>query len=290
MLNYILGIEDFPNLVSAWVWPAIAAATALFGIDQQKRSQKRADAKNAAMQKRFAQEGIQWKVQDAKKAGVAPEFALGAPTYQASPTYTPDNSGSMIADAGQNISRAAMASASEPEREMAKALQAETLRGMKLDNDIKMTQGLSQAGFPQNPAFPHPRGNVIPGQGNSPVKDVPLERTGMSASRPDSEGGSIPSVGWAKTSDGGLRPVPSQDIKNRIEDQLIPETAWAAQNLIAPNIGRGPRPPQEALPKNAIGWRWSLSRQAWYPEKPPKANKHETEWFKRKFKYEYGGR
>lgn len=264
-LLQILGIVDTPNIAVAWVWPAIAAATAIGGMIMNKRSTDKANRKNAQLQKQFAREGIRWKVRDARAAGVSPEFALGAQPVSAAPSYTPDNSGSMIADAGQNISRAALASASEPDREMAKALQAETLRGMKLDNDIKMTQGMSRAGFAQNPPFPHPRGNVIEGQGNSPVKDVPLERTGMSNTRPDSEGGSIPSVGWAKTEDGGLRPVPSQDIKNRIEDQLIPETAWAAQYMLAPNVGKGTAPPKEALPKGATRWRWSVSRQAWYP-------------------------
>lgn len=270
----------------AWWLPVVMAAHEARMQLEGKKSQEEADKKNARQQERFAREGIRWKVQDAKAAGIAPEFALGASTYQASPTHTPTQSDSAIA--GQSIARAALATASQPDRDMTQALQAETLRGMRLDNDIKQTQGMTQTQYASNPAFPHARGNVIEGQGNSPVKDVPLERTGMSRSRPDSEGGSIPSVGWSKTADGGLRPVPSQDIKNRIEDQLIPETVWAAQNLVAPNIGKGPRPPEEALPKGAHMWRWSTSRQAWYPDNM-KTSKNQTKWFKQKFKSEYGG-
>lgn len=286
MLNYILGIEDYPNLVSAWIWPAIAAATAIWGANKQSKDQKAANRHNERLQAQYAKSGIQWKVADAKRAGVSPEFALGASTHQPSPTETAPQTGNMIADAGQNISRAALATSSEPDREMTKALQAETLRGMKLDNDIKSTQGMSSTGFAQNPPFPHPRGNVIEGQGNSPVKDVALERTGQSKSAPHSEGGSIPSVGWSNTPDGGLRPVPSQDVKNRIEDQLIPETVWAAQNLVAPNIGRGPTPPKEALPKGATSWRWSLSRQAWYPDQN-KSSKGEDDYNRMKFNQKY---
>lgn len=228
------------------------------------KSARDAAKRNTDMQIAFAKKGIQWKVADAIKAGVSPEYALGAPTTSFSPTHTGGQTGNMIADAGQNIARSVLASGTSKDREMDAALKAETLRGMQLQND-KIDPALTSINRPGNPPFPHPNGNVIPGQGNSPVKDVALERTGQSRSAPHSEGGSIPAVGWMNTPDGGLRPVPSQDVKNRIEDQLIPETVWAAQNLVAPNFGKGPRPPAEALPKGAKGWRWSVSRQAWYP-------------------------
>lgn len=281
-LLQILGIVDTPNIIQSWIPAALAAATAIGGLMYNRREQQKADARNARQQKEFARHGIQWKIADAKRAGISPEFALGAQTYQASPTNTADQSGGLIADAGQNIARAALASGTKEDRATDAALKAETLRGMRLDNDIKETQAQSKTGFAQNPPFPHPSGNVIEGQGNSPVKDVALERTGMSKSTPHSEGGSIPQVGWAQTPDGGLRPVPSQDIKNRIEDQLVPETVWAAQNLVAPNIGKGPRPPQDALPPGAKMWRWSVSRQAWYPDKI-KHDKKLDEFYKMKF-------
>jgi len=241
----------------------IGGGSMLLGGYLADKSADSAAKKNAAAQERFAKHGIQWKVADAKKAGVSPEYALGAPTTSFSPTYTGGQQGNMIADAGQNVARAALAVGTKEDRQLTSALQSETLRGMKLDNDIKQTQ-FSSVNRPGNPAFPSARGNMIEGQGNSPVKDVVLERTGMSRSTPHSEGGSIPSVGWAQTADGGLRPIPSQDIKNRIEDQFVPESMWAAQNLVAPNFGKGPKPPSDALPKGKH-WRWSVSRQAWYP-------------------------
>lgn len=250
-------------------WPAvIAAAGALAGGAMGAHEQRELNKRNYEQQKEFAQHGIQWKVNDAKKAGISPEYALGASTYQASPSFTGSNPmGNAVADATQNISRAMLASGNKEDRELDRQMKQETLRGMQIDNEIRSTQAMPKTGFAQNPPFPHPQGNAIEGQGNSPVKDVQLERTGMSKSTPHSEGGSIPIVGWATTQDGGLRPVPSQDIKNRIEDQIIPETVWATQNLIAPNFGKGPRPPKDALPKGAKDWRWSVSRQAWYPTK-----------------------
>jgi len=272
----------------SWVAAGIAAAAALYGAHRQRKAQKNADQRNEDFQKKMARESIQMRVRDARRAGIAPEFALGAPGVNVTPTATADQGGSIIADAGQNISRAALAESTQPDRDLTKQLQMETLRGMKIENDLKVTQGLSKTSFPQNPAFPHPNGNVIPGQGNSPVKDVPLERTGMSSTAPYSEGGSIPSVGWAKTPDGGLRPVPSTDVKNRIEDQVIPETAWAAQHMVAPNFSKNPtaKPPVDALPKGSVDWRWSVSRQAWYPV-THKASKSEAEFYKEKFRREY---
>lgn len=244
----------------------IGAGSSLLGGMMSDKSSAEAANNNAAMQQRFAQHGIRWKMEDAKRAGISPEYALGASTHSFQPTYTGGQMGNAVADAGQNIARAALASSSAPDRQTDAALKAETLRGMKLDNDIKASQ-FTSVNRPGNPAFPDARGNMFPGQGNSPVKDVKLERTGQDPRNRHSEGGSLPSVGWAETADGGLRPIPSQDIKNRIEDQAIPETLWAAQHLIAPNVSMGPKPPQSALPKGYSGWSWSYKSQAYYPTK-----------------------
>lgn len=254
---------------------ALLGTAAIQGIGGliQNRSNKRAEERNAAMQERFAREGLQWRIQDAKRAGISPEYALGANLYTPTPTHTADQTGNIVADAGQNIMRAALATEDAKTRATDELLKVETLRGMKLDNDIKQTQMTTVNSPIASPPFPHKSGNVIEGQGNSPVKDVLMERTGMSKSTPHSEGGSIPTVGWGMTHDGGLTPVPSQDIKNRIEDQLIPEMTWAGQNLVAPNFGKGPKPPKDALPPGFTDWRWSLSRQAYYPSKGSKGNK-----------------
>lgn len=245
---------------------AISAGSQIVGGIMGDKSAQRAAERNAAAQREFAQKGIQWRVADAKKAGISPEFALGGGGASFTPTYTGGKTGDMIADAGQNIARAALASSTKEDREFDAAMKAETLRGMKLQND-KIDPALTSINRPGNPAFPTQSGNVFPGQGNSPVKDVPLERTGQAPDARYSEGGSVPSVGWAETDDGGLRPVPSTDIKNRIEDQLIPESVWAAQYQIAPNFGKGSPPPKSALPRGFNAWEWSVKSQAYYPVK-----------------------
>lgn len=245
---------------------AVIGGSAVLGGIIGDKSAKRAAERNAASQREFAQHGIQWKVEDARRAGISPEFALSGQTASFQPTETGGRTGDLIADAGQNIARASLASATKEDREFDALMKAETLRGMKLQND-KIDPGLTSVNRPGNPPFPSPRGNVIPGQGNSPVVDVPLERTGQLQSARHSEGASIPSVGWAETANGGLRPIPSQDIKNRIEDQMIPEGLWAAQHVIAPNFGMGSPPPKSALPKGYSHWEWDKDDQAFYPKK-----------------------
>jgi len=245
---------------SLWAAAAIAA-----GAIYQNYENKRAAQRNMDREDFYFRNGLQMKIADAKKAGISPEVALGAPTYTPQATHTPSQYGNIFSEAGQNIQRAALANADESQRKTDELLKLETLRGMKMDNDLKMTQ-MTSVNSARSTAFPSTSGNLIPGQGNTPVVDSPLQRTGMSGSAPHSEGSSIPSVGWSMTADGGLRPVPSQDIKNRIEDQLIPESLWATQNLVAPNFNKGPKPPKEGLPKGSH-WRWSVSRQAFYPSK-----------------------
>ena len=70
--------------------------------------------KNRAFQLAAAKNSIQWRVQDAQKAGVHPLYALGAPTFSPSPVMS--GLGDSIANAGQDISRAVEATADNPER------------------------------------------------------------------------------------------------------------------------------------------------------------------------------
>lgn len=101
----------------AWLsWAIPAAAKAIEGImgaDEQRRATNR----NIDMQREFAQQGIQWKVADAKAAGVHPLYALGAQTHSFSPIQVGSPLGQAIGEMGQDIGRAFNATASNAERE-----------------------------------------------------------------------------------------------------------------------------------------------------------------------------
>lgn len=84
--------------------------------------QEKINAQNIQLQKDFAQQGIRWKVADAKAAGLHPLAALGAQTNSFSPIAVgavaqPDYSiSNAVSDMGQDISRAVAAHQSKAER------------------------------------------------------------------------------------------------------------------------------------------------------------------------------
>lgn len=116
---------------------AINAVTSLFGGSKSDKSARRAAEQNAAMQREFAQNGIRWKVADAKAAGVHPLYALGAQTHSFSPVYTGDTgTPNAIANMGQDISRAMMAKQTNSERLQERLLLAQ-IKGQEIDNAAK---------------------------------------------------------------------------------------------------------------------------------------------------------
>lgn len=86
-LNPRSGAEIWPALVAAA--PALIAganvAASIYSEDKRRELSNTQFDKNAALQREFAQKGIQWRVEDAKKAGLHPLFALGGSVASASP-------------------------------------------------------------------------------------------------------------------------------------------------------------------------------------------------------------
>lgn len=116
----------------------ISAGLGYFGARKDAEIQEKMAEKNIALQREFAQTGVQWKVEDAKKAGIHPLYALGAQTHSFSPVSVGSDYGTAFARAGQDLSRAMHNTRSAFQREDAysstlKALQLE--RG-KLENDV----------------------------------------------------------------------------------------------------------------------------------------------------------
>lgn len=131
----------------------ISAGASLLGGLLNKNSADKANEtaqanalRQEALQREFAQNGIKWKVEDAKQAGIHPIYALGANTVSYSPTTagsTADTSlGSAIASSGQDISRAMQATRNSEERQTAfdKSVQALSLQKMGLENELLSSQ------------------------------------------------------------------------------------------------------------------------------------------------------
>lgn len=113
----------------------ISAGASLLGGILGKNSAEKQAAKQAALQKQFAQEGIQWKVADAQKAGVHPLYALGASTHSYSPIAINDPMPSAISEAGNAIGRGVHSTMSGGDRTVAAKLQGLAVERATLEND-----------------------------------------------------------------------------------------------------------------------------------------------------------
>jgi len=225
--------------------------------DDARRSQEALAAQNMAMQREFAQSGIQWRVEDAKKAGIHPIYALGSGGASFSPVsanFTADTSlPNAMAAAGQDIGRAVNSTRTADQRVDAftKTAQALQLEKAGLENDLLRTEIASKTGrlrSPATPPFPAPGANyLIPGQSGSYIEPTPLKVTPGASQQPQSEGGAITDVGYARTSTGWA-PVPSNDVKQRIEDNLPQELLHFLRNNLMPSVGYNFNPPPFKAP------------------------------------------
>lgn len=269
-----------PITGAALVGGAATLAGGFMGQQSSKdalQAQKDMAYTNEKLQREFAQHGIRWKVEDAKAAGIHPLYALGANTASFTPgVLTGDTSnpmGNAIANMGQDISRAMMAKATQPEREM-QALQLASAKadveGKTLDNQIRAKTLSNMVGSSQ---LPPPMPSAHEGLGSrmgTNVKINPSQTTSTMPGMPSQEAAIIPDVRWVRTSSGALTAVPSKDIKESIEDNLIQESMWAIRNQAVPffSLGTsGPKPPQNLLPKGYDYWEFSPMQNGYIPAK-----------------------
>jgi len=218
--------------------------------------------KNIKLQKQFAQNGIQWKVADAKKAGIHPLYALGAQTHSFAPVQT---GGGSFSEMGQSVGRAIDAYRTNGERldGFTKASQSLQLENQKLNNDLLKQQlasnqaTINQAGTP--PAVPSDaKRYLIPGQGSTagPLIDAqPTKVTIPDPSRPHNEAGASPEVGWNKTATGWA-PGRSEKFAQSAEDDWAAGVGWNIRNRLVPMMSiKDTRPPFSA--GKGRMWEWN---------------------------------
>lgn len=215
---------------------------------------------NYEAQKEFAQNGIRWKVEDAKRAGIHPLYALGASTQGYSPSggYTGDYG---ISDAaahfGQGYERAQQAKMTKEERDKQDVRDAiqdmaalEDLNQKRRLNDAQIrlanseifrnfalsTNALRKTGLP--PAMPDGLGGVIAGQGNSyatgqttpEISSVVTSEKGT----PSVQAGSPPDVRFYRTLSGGRAPLPTEDAGDAMDAALGAGLQWSFRNNLVP--------------------------------------------------------
>lgn len=243
---------------------AISAGTSIYAGNQNAKHQSSLRAQELAHQKEFAQNGIQWKVADAKAAGVHPLFALGASTHSYSPMAIGNSPvAEAMASAGQDIGRAVSATASQSGR-MSSAMAALGLERAKLENDLLKTQ-IMKTVQPTNPAMPSPATRyLMDGQGDTAtppgtlITDKPMERTVSDPLMLHSEPGAVAETSYLRTPDGGLYPSPSKDAKERIEDNMFHEVMHFLRNNVMPLAHTGAyfKPPGGQPPRPGHVWQF----------------------------------
>jgi len=228
-----------------------AGASVAGGYLGQKSAEKQAD-KNIALQKEFAQSGIQWKVADAKAAGVHPLYALGASTHSFAPVSIGTPLADSIGKAGQFLGRAADASSSPTTRAAVVSEQAQKLQldNMALQNQLLASQiaRINQAG--RSPGVPDAGQQwMIPGQGQAPIIEagkllaqydgggpgIQVDPWKVQTTNPvgTQEPGSIPDVGYTKTP-AGWAVVRSKDAAERLEDDWVGSIQHSIRNRLFP--------------------------------------------------------
>lgn len=152
-----------------------AGSSILGGLFDDDSAEKQAQL-NYERQKEFAQKGIQWRVADAKQAGLHPLYALGGNTS----SFTPVSSSSSM---GSSISRAGEAVARGMSNQYERKLQELNLQNIQADIDHKkaLTMGaiadakrasnLAVASSPGKPRAIIDADVAVPG-GKLPVKDA----------------------------------------------------------------------------------------------------------------------
>lgn len=279
--------------IAGGIGAAVGGVAGLISSGQSQANAAKLNQLNYEHQKEFAQNGIRWKVADAKAAGLHPLAALGASTAQYTPATAIGDSPdwSFLADAGQSIGRAVDAKRTQQERveqqqkqDAAFALKAEN---QKAENDLIRVQTASiqqdmalrqakaseQAARTQQQVPPMPSlapdGSLMPGQSNatSPggIESKPAEIVVNEPGRPGQERGSVSELGFTRTNDGGYAPVMSKDAKDRLDDDFIGSSLWHLRNSF-PAIFDSERimPPRSWLPEGTE-WRFDVRRGAFYP-------------------------
>lgn len=231
--------------------PALGAIGSFIGSNKTNKANARINAQNIALQKQFAQQGIQWKVADAKAAGIHPLAALGAQTH----SFAPQSIGMdyrQYGQMGQDIGRAVQTAAGGSERKRL-ALYNENVRQLNLKNMELQNALLASQVAKSTQAGQVPRTGVgsrmlVDGQANGGsetpgiVKDLPQRRTVSNPERLWETPAAVPDVSWARTKGGHTR-IPSPDVKRAIEDMLPLEVEWYIRNKVLPMFQWNSNPP-----------------------------------------------
>lgn len=232
---------------------------------------EQAASKDRTMQYWAAQNAIQAKVADAKKAGVHPLYALGSQPISMSPVGD-GGAGAMYAEAGQNLDRAIEANRTRSERMIDHAnaglerqqqhrmnelnIEHQQLRNDLLRSDISRLQAdqigpPAPAGMSPDPAF----------------RPQPVDSQMESSYMPGRQAGHTADTAFSRTVTGGLAIQRPHDLTEALEDDRVGGFMWDLRNRLLPNFDSSqfrPSVREYPLPRGQE-WRWSVIHQQFLP-------------------------
>ena len=241
-------------MLGSIIGAGISAASSLFGGKSAAKSAKKQSELEYQRQKEFATKGIQWKVQDAKSAGVHPLYALGAGTTSYAPQQV-GGSDNGIGAAGQELGRAISANTGVSGRNGAfvRATQQLSLQRMELENQL-LGSKIAQANQTMQPPAAEGETFMLDGQSNSGVvKAIPMKKEKGLPGKEYQEPAPITDYGYTKTKDG-YAIVQSHDAKDRLEEDMLGSAQWNIRNRVIPFFTK-PKPPYQAPPMHK--WRYN---------------------------------
>lgn len=257
--------------VSSIAGGAIGAQGAKDAAQINAAEQERTNQENINYQQEFAQNGIQWKVADAVKAGINPLVALGANTQSFQSVTAPQpgasNAGAQfgrgLSDAGQNVARAISSAQSADDQAFTTAQRALSLQKDQAQIDFINSQirasdarTMNQPG--NGPPTPMPSQTYFGGipsadtvqSGSSfaerwaPVeKMIKIDPDKVTSGHGTTTAGIHPEVSMGRTADGSLYPEPSHDMSVAMFNPWS-QRAWTMRNMIMPFFLDSARPPE----------------------------------------------
>lgn len=255
--------------------------------------------KNRQMQYEFAQNGIRWRVADARAAGIHPLAALGSPGASATPIaigpgYNVDfgrsgggsDIGSSLANMGQGVGRAVASTQTKVERQLTAfelMRQEQQIRAGDLDIAIKGAQLAKMTESQTGPGMP---GSVDSGA----HKIVPAEITaGQKGNSTTEAGPPAPGNRFVRLPGDHYIPMPAKDLN--IDELSSPGgLSWSIINRLLPFFDRKvweqSQPRLSDLPPGHHAWRYTPL--GWMPVPSPKDFSHlpvrPQEWEQERFR------
>lgn len=246
---------------------------------------KNAD-KQAALQKEFAQNQLQWKAADAEKAGISKIFAMGAPTMSYSPVSTGDygisSAGKILGEGieGQQSGRGTTTGGKITgiAGEVARA----QLEGLRIDNDIKRATLASKVALATQPGA----GGVLDHDVTIGPEGAELKRQLVPGSpgAPQKGYGTIPEVDMYRTPTGWA-PAPPQNLSEVHENNALMRWQWMARNQLLPFFDDINKTPPGPAPAGAY---WSFNPMLGEYSLVPKSNAYRAyeSWWSRRNRQE----